>query len=85
MSLNNLPLDVTYHIRHDARARLEIETQASASRPGGYPVFRLGAVTYWPTIAQLERIRAAIDTYLAGPDGRRLRAAEATQEDTDHD
>jgi hypothetical protein len=51
---------------------IDCTTAETSSRPGGYPVLHIGPAAIWPTVEQLRAIRAAIDGWLAGPDGVRL-------------
>jgi hypothetical protein len=60
------------HLCNFARPSIDCTTAETPSSPDGYPVLHIGPATIWPTVDQLVAIRAAIDAWLAGPDGIRL-------------
>jgi hypothetical protein len=45
--------------------RIACQTQATESRPEGYPVLDLGPIALFPTVEQLRRLREAIDGWLS--------------------
>jgi hypothetical protein len=45
--------------------RIACQTQATESRPEGYPVLDLGPIAVFPSVEQLRRLREAIDGWLS--------------------
>jgi hypothetical protein len=53
------------HIEADEPCDIGCSHQLNGLRPEGYPVLAIGTLSIYPTRERLERIRAAIDAYLA--------------------
>ena len=56
--------------------RIECQTQATNSRPEGYPVLGIGPIAVFPSVEQLRRIRDEIDAWLSA-EAARAEAARA--------